>query len=108
MNDLHVWYMVAVIALVTAAIRFLPFVVLGGDRKTPKLVEKLSNMLPYAIMGMLVVYCLKGVTFTSVAGFVPSLIACLVVCVLYVWKRNTLVSIIAGTICYMILVQIVF
>lgn len=108
MNDLHVWYMVAVIALVTAAIRFLPFVVLGGDKKTPKLVEKLGNILPYAIMGMLVVYCLKGVTFTSVSGFVPSLIACLVVGVLYVWKRNTLVSIIAGTVCYMVLVQMVF
>lgn len=108
MNDLHVWYMVAVIALVTAAIRFLPFIVLGGDKKTPKLVEKLGNILPYAIMGMLVVYCLKGVTFTSVSGFAPSLIACLVVGVLYVWKRNTLVSIIAGTVCYMILVQMVF
>lgn len=108
MIDLHVWYMVAVIALVTAAIRFLPFVVLGGDKKTPKLVEKLGNILPYAIMGMLVVYCLKGVTFTSVAGFAPSLIACLVVGALYVRKRNTLVSIIVGTVCYMILVQMVF
>ena len=108
MSDSYVWYAVAVIALVTAAIRFLPFMIFGNDRKTPKLIEKLGRVLPYAIMGMLVVYCLKGVSFTSVAGVAPSLIACLVVGVLYVWKRNTLVSIVAGTLCYMFLVQVVF
>ena len=108
MNDLHIWYAVAVMALVTAALRFLPFLVLGGGRQTPRIVQKLGKILPYAIMGMLVVYCLKGVTFTSASGFVPSLIACLVVGVLHVWKRNTLVSIVAGTLCYMFLVQVVF
>lgn len=108
MNDLHIWYAIAVMALVTAALRFLPFLVLGGGRKTPKIVQKLGKILPYAIMGMLVVYCLKGVNFTSAAGFVPSLIACLVVGILHVWKRNTLVSIVAGTLCYMVLVQVVF
>ncbi len=108
MTELYTWYMIAVIALVTAAIRFLPFVIFNGNRKTPAIVEKLGRMLPYAIMGMLVVYCLKGISFTSAAGFLPSLIACVVVAVLYIWKRNTLISIIAGTICYMILVQAVF
>lgn len=108
MNDLYVWYAVSVIALVTAAIRFLPFVVFNGNRKTPRIIEKLGKMLPYAIMGMLVVYCLKGVSFTSPSGFLPSFISCLVVGVLYVWKRNTLVSIVSGTICYMILFQVVF
>lgn len=108
MTDLNIWYAIAVIALVTAALRFLPFLILGGNRKTPRIIEKLGKTLPYAIMGMLVVYCLKGVNFASVSGFLPSLIACLVVGVLYVWKRNTLVSIISGTVCYMILVQMVF
>lgn len=108
MSNLDAWYMIVVIALVTAALRFLPFVIFSGNRKTPAIIEKLGKVLPYAIMGMLVVYCLKGVNFTSVAGFLPTLIACLVVAVLYIWKRNTLISIIAGTICYMILVQIVF
>jgi len=108
MTELHIWYAVAVMALVTAALRFLPFLVLGGDKKTPQIIQKLGKILPYAIMGMLVVYCLKGVTFTSAAGFVPSLIACLVVGALYVWKRNTLVSIVCGTLCYMLLVQVVF
>ena len=59
MTDLHVWYAAAVIALVTAAIRFLPFLIFRGGRKTPRIIEKLGGMLPAAIMGMLVVYCLK-------------------------------------------------
>lgn len=108
MSDLHTWGLVAVIALVTAALRFLPFAVFHGGRKTPKIIEKLGRMLPYAIMGMLVVYCMKGIHFSSVSGFLPMLIAGAVVGVLYVWKRNTLVSIICGTVCYMVLVQMVF
>ena len=108
MSELHTWSVVAVIALVTAAIRFLPFALFSGDRKTPKIIDKLGKMLPYAIMGMLVVYCLKDVSFTSAANCLPALISCLVVGVLYIWKRNTLISIVVGTICYMILVQMVF
>lgn len=108
MTDLHTWYCVAVIALVTAMLRFLPFVVFNGKRKTPKIIEKLGAILPYAIMGMLVVYCLKDISFTHISNFLPELIACVVVGVLYVWKRNTLISIICGTICYMLLVQLVF
>lgn len=108
MTDMHTWYLVAVIALVTAAIRFLPFVIFNGNGKTPKIIEKLGKVLPCAIMGMLVVYCLKDISFGSVSGFLPQIIACLVVTILYVWKRNTLISIICGTVCYMILVQMVF
>lgn len=108
MNDLYLWGIVAVIALVTAALRFLPFVIFRGNKKTPKLIEKLGKMLPYAIMGMLVVYCLKGVSVTSLSGWVPPFVSCLVVGALYVWKRNTLVSIIAGTVCYMLMVQLIF
>lgn len=108
MADLHTWGLVAVIASVTALLRFLPFVIFSDNRKIPKTIEKLSKILPYAIMGMLVVYCLKEISFGSVSGFVPALIACVVVGVLYVWKRNTLISIICGTLCYMVLVQVVF
>ena len=108
MADLYTWYMVAAIALVTALLRFLPFAIFSGNRKKPKIIEKLGKVLPYAIMGMLVVYCLKDVNVARVSGFLPALIACLVVGVLHMWKRNTLVSIISGTVCYMILVQVVF
>ena len=108
MDNLHVWLAIAVMALVTAALRFLPFIVFSGKKKTPKLIEKLGKVLPYAMMGMLVVYCLKGMHFTDVSGFLPPLLACLAVGVLYVWKRNTLFSIISGTVFYMVLVQFVF
>ena len=108
MNDAQVWYAIAIIVLVTALTRFLPFILLSGGKKTPKFIDKLGGLLPYAIMGMLVVYCLKDVTFTSFGGFLPSLISCVTVVLLHVWKRNTLLSIIAGTICYMLLVQLVF
>ncbi len=108
MGDLHTWAIVAVIALVTAMLRFLPFAVFRDNRKTPQMIEKLSKVLPFAIMGMLVVYCLKEISFASVEGFLPALIACAVVAVLYIWRRNTLLSIICGTVCYMALVQIVF
>lgn len=108
MSNLHTWHLVAVIALVTAALRFLPFTVFSGKRKTPEIIEKLGKILPYAIMGMLVVYCLKDVTFTALSGWLPQSIACAVVAVFHVWKRNTLVSIVCGTVCYMLLIQMVF
>lgn len=108
MTDLHFWLSVAIMAIGTAILRFLPFIVFNGNRKTPPIIEKLSKTLPFAVMGMLVVYCLKDVSFTEVSGFLPQLIGCLVVGILYIWKRNTLLSIIAGTACYMALVQLVF
>lgn len=108
MPDLHTWAVVAVIALVTAALRFLPFLIFNDKRKTPKMIEKLRKTLPYAIMGMLVVYCLKGISFSGVSGWLPMVISCAIVGVLYVWKRNTLISIISGTVCYMLLVQLIF
>lgn len=108
MTEQYLWLTVAVIAVVTAAIRFLPFLLFKDGRSTPKLVEKLGQLLPYAVMGMLVIYCLKDMTFTSLSGFLPALIASAVVCGSYIWKRNTLLSIISGTICYMLLVQVVF
>jgi len=108
MTETQVWISVAVIALVTALTRFLPFLIFGGDRKVPRIIEKLGRLLPYAIMGMLVVYCLKGVNFVSLGGWIPALIACAVVVLLHVWRKNTLLSIISGTVVYMLLVQLIF
>ena len=108
MPDLHSAAMIAVIALVTATLRFLPFLLFGENRQTPPLVTYLGRVLPYAIMGMLVVYCLKGVTLTAAPYGIPEAIACAVVIALHVWKRSTLLSIGAGTVCYMLLVQFLF
>lgn len=108
MSDSRFAAMIAVIALVTAALRFLPFWIFGENQKTPPLIAYLGQVLPYAIMGMLVVYCLKGITFTASPFGIPELIGCAVVAGLHIWKRNTLLSIGAGTLCYMLLVQLVF
>lgn len=108
MTKTYLWLTVAVIALVTAAIRFLPFVIFKNGQSTPKPMEKLGRLLPFSVMGMLVVYCLKDVHFASLSAFLPALIASVIVCGSYIWKRNTLVSIISGTVCYMLLVQFIF
>lgn len=108
MSDMHSALMIAVIALVTMALRFLPFLIFGENRSTPPLITYLGQVLPYAIMGMLVVYCLKDVDLTAAPFGIPELIGCALVALLHFWKRNTLLSIGAGTVCYMMLVQFIF
>ena len=108
MTELHDVLLVAVASAVTILLRFLPFAVFSGSRKTPAYVTYLGKVLPYAIMGMLVVFCLKGVSLTAAPYGIPEAIACVLVVLLHVWKRNTLVSILGGTVCYMVLVQMVF
>ena len=107
MDKLHAAALVAVIAGVTIALRFAPFLLLRG-RETPKFIAYLGRVLPYAIMGMLVVYCLRGTTFVHIGNWLPQAISVALVVALHVWKKNTLLSIIAGTACYMVLVQVVF
>lgn len=108
MADLHDIFLVATIAIVTIALRFLPFWIFGENRTTPPLVAHLGKVLPFAIMGMLVVYCMKDMKLTAAPFGIPELIGCALVAGLHVWKRNTLLSIGAGTLCYMLLVQFVF
>ena len=100
--------LIAVAALVTMSTRFLPFLIFGEKRKTPELVLQLGKVLPCAIMGMLVVYCLKDVAPLVYPYGIPELLGILFVAGLHLWKRNSLLSIGAGTVFYMILVQMVF
>jgi len=99
---------VLVSGLFTLIIRCLPFLLFGGKKETPPYIVYLGRVLPFAIMGMLVVSCLRGISFSAVGEFLPEVIACAVVILAQVWKRNTLISIAGGTICYMLLVQLVF
>ena len=105
---LHAGLLVLVIVLATMLTRFLPFLVLGKRQQTPDFVAWLGRVLPYAIMGMLVVYCLKGMKLLTAPYGIPEILSCGVVVLLHVWKRNTLISIVGGTVCYMLLVQLVF
>lgn len=104
----HDVLLVVVATLVTMTTRFLPFLLFGGKGKTPELISYLGKVLPCAIMGMLVVYCLKDTTILAYPYGLPELIGCAVVTLLHLWKRNSLLSIGVGTVCYMLLVQQIF
>ena len=108
MVNTHTFYAIAVMAVITALLRFLPFLIFKGKADTPPLVEKLGRLLPSAVIAMLVVYCMKDVTLTAAPYGIPEAIGCLIVAVLHIWKRNSLLSIGVGTVCYMLLVQFVF
>lgn len=98
--------LVAVMALVTILLRFLPFLIFR--KQTPPYITYLGKVLPPAIIGMLVIYCLKDVSLTSRSHGLPELIAAACVVGLQVWKRSALISILTGTIVYMLLIQTVF
>lgn len=108
MTDSYSVHMIAVIALVTIALRFLPFLIFSGKRETPAYISYLGKVLPFAIMGMLVIYCLRNISFSAFPFGAPELLGCGAVACLHLWKRNTLLSIGVGTVFYMFLVQIVF
>ena len=98
--------LILIVAAVTTGIRFLPFVLFR--KKTPQFIMYLSQVLPFAIMGMLVVYCLKNVSLTTGSHGIPEAISILLVVILHKWKNNTLLSILVGTVVYMFLVQMIF
>ena len=98
--------LIAVMSIVTILIRFLPFYVFGN--RTPQYVSYLGKVLPPAIIGMLVIYCLKDVTPAICPFGIPELLAAACVIGIQAWKRNSLISILAGTAVYMVLVQIIF
>lgn len=108
MNEKMALLTIIVAALVTALLRFLPFIIFKGNRETPKIISYLGKYLPYAIMAMLVVYCLKSVSLTAYPFGIPELVGVVSVVLLHIWRRNTLLSIAGSTVIYMLLVQFVF
>lgn len=108
MTDMYLFFMILTMAGVTLLLRFLPFIIFRGKKETPEFVDYLGRVLPFSIVAMLVIYCLKGIDFIGDNQGIPEIIASLTVVVLHVWKRNNLLSIITGTALYMILVQLIF
>lgn len=100
--------MKALVVLGTMMTRFLPFLLFPADKPTPKYVQYLGKVLPAAVFGLLVIYCLKDVSVFTGSHGIPELIAIGVVVLLHLWKKQMLLSIAGGTICYMLLVQLVF
>lgn len=107
-STLHALFLILVMAGGTALLRFLPFILFPSGRKTPKIVTYLGNVLPFAMIGMLVIYCLKDISVLSGTHGLPELLAIIIVIGLHVWRRNTLLSVGVGTVCYMIFIQFLF
>ena len=99
---------IAMCSLGTMATRFLPFLVFRSDKPTPKYIQYLGKVLPGAIFGMLIVYCLRSIDLFSGTHGLPELLCVTVCALLHLWKRNELLSIFGSTILYMVLVQVVF
>ena len=99
---------IGMVILGTVFTRFIPFLVFRADRPTPKYIQYLGTVLPGAVFGLLVIYCLKNVSLLTGSHAIPELIAISVVVALHLWKRQMLLSIAGGTVCYMLLVQLVF
>lgn len=99
---------IAMCVLATMATRFLPFLVFSDKRPTPKYVQYLGKALPAAVFGMLVIYCLKNTDLSGPTHGLPELISVAVTAAVHLWKKNMLLSILIGTVCNMLLVQLVF
>ena len=106
--DTHAALIIAAAATCTVFTRALPFLFFGGSRGIPGPIRYLGKILPPAIMAVLVVYCLKNISLLQAPFGAPELLASALTVILHVWKRNNLLSIAGGTICYMLLVQVVF
>ena len=98
---------VLICAACTFLIRLVPFALFGGKREMPALVRRLANMMPAAIIAVLVVYCLKGLPGSGAANIAVSFLSVAAVVALHLWKRNTLLSIAGGTILYMLLLHLI-
>ena len=98
---------ILVVAITTFATRVIPFLIFPKGKEIPKTIQYLGKVLTPAVIGMLVVYCLKNTSVLSAPYGIPELVSVLVVAVLHVWKRNNLLSIGVGTVLYMFLIQVV-
>ncbi len=105
-DNIYALAVIGVAAAVTIGIRFAPFIVFR--KEPPAVILYLGDVLPYAIMGMLVVYCLKDMSFTGGSHGIPEIVSIALVLLTYRWKHNMLLSILAGTVCYMLMIQLVF
>ena len=104
----HAAIIILVMGAVTLATRWLPVLIFGRNEKVPELVLYLGKVVPYTAMGLLIVYCLRDVSIFEGSHGIPELIALAMVSASYLWKRNTILSVVVGTAVYMALVQGVF
>ncbi len=99
---------ISMVILGTILTRFLPFLLFPAGKQTPKYIQYLGNVLPAAVFGLLVVYCLKGINLFTGSHGIPEFVAIAIVIILHLWKKQMLLSIAGGTVCYMFMVQVLF
>jgi branched-subunit amino acid transport protein AzlD len=99
---------IALCVIGTMATRFLPFAIFSEKRETPAFIQYIGKYLPSAVFGMLVIYCLKDVSLLKGSHGIPEFLAIALTVLLHKWKRQMLLSIAGGTICYMLLIHFVF
>ena len=97
---------IGVVVLGTVLTRFLPYLVFREGKKIPPVVDYLGKVLPPAVFGLLVVYCLRNVNFFAGTHGIPEMVSLSVVLLLYLWRKNMLVPMAGGTICYMVLIRV--
>jgi branched-subunit amino acid transport protein AzlD len=99
---------IAAVMVATMITRFLPFILFSNGKRKGAYIDYLGKVLPFAAIGLLVVYCLKGVSFIAYPYGIPEAIAIVCIAALHLWRKNVLLSIGGGTLIYMVLVQTVF
>ena len=108
LTSIQTFFIICIVAIGTMITRFLPFILFKGTKSNNSYINYLGQVLPYSAIGLLVVYCLRNVDFKAPTYGIPEAIAILCIIALHYWKENTLLSIGAGTVIYMVLVQAVF
>ncbi len=108
MTTTHLIIMIVAAAVCTFATRLFPFALFGGKKEVPKFIKYLGDALPVAILGILIVYCLKDFENGDINYILPQIICVALTALIHLWKRNTLLSIAVGTIAYMLLIHFVF
>ncbi len=107
-NTIELFVFFGVVTLGTVLTRALPFLLFPENRRIPKYIKYLADVLPFTIIGMLVVYCLKDTSITRTPYGIPEAVSILLIMALHIWKKNTLLSIGGGALLYMVLIQYVF
>mgnify|MGYP002856248106 FL=1 len=107
-NPKHALLIIIVMGFATLATRLLPVLIFGNGKKVPEYILYLGKGVPYTAMGLLIVYCLKDVSVFEAPHAIPEVIALAIVSGSYLWKRNSILSVVIGTLSYMLMVQLIF
>ena len=99
---------IATIAIITYLLRLTPFILFGKHQETPKWIVYIGGYLPPAVMGMLIIYSIKNTDVFQLDQIAPLAIAILITALFHLWRRNNLISILTGTVSYMLLIQVIF